>query len=624
LSYHENNKRNLGRAWQYRRRHRERIDITHFVPSAATRDQENHQKTKVLGVTITNDGVLFGCNHCDFKGGKKLGNGNDSGRNYGRARPREVTVAEFPYYDESGKTLFVVERRHYQNSDGSFVLDNGKPKKTHKQKRPDPNKPGRYIWNTQGVRVVPYRLPHVLEAIGHDHPVLIPEGERKVDLLLSWHIAATCNAGGAGKWKPEHSQFLRGADVVLLPDNDNAGWQHIHQVATSLLGIAKRIRVLVLPHTKAKGDIVDWAAAGGTREQLDALIDAAKDWQPPSGEVSEEEKARAKAREDELLDALAKTQGLDYDRQKKVVAKELGVSIGALNTEVKARREDMKAAPLWGHWITPPWPEVCDGDSLLRDIIRRIKRHVIISDDNALAIALWIMMSWVHDEIAVHSPILNINSAEPESGKSTTIMLMAFLMPKCIACVEITEAAIYRAIKKWSPSFCFDEFDDVLRSGDKDKTALRSVINSGHTKGQGVLKCVGDDHTPEFFETFAPKAIGMVGRKLPPATLSRCIFIELHRRKKDEDTDEFNHKDDNELTDLRSRLRRWSMDNQDALQNATPSMPEELHNRRANKVALLMVHRWMQQIDLRKTSKNRLGGAIYFFVSFDWRAAGQI
>ncbi len=49
---------------------------------------------------------------------------------------------------------------------------------------------------------------------------------------------------------------------------------------------------------------------------------------------------------------------------------------------------------------------------------RRIQRHVVISDDDALAIALWIMMSWVHDEIATHSPILNINSAEPESGKS--------------------------------------------------------------------------------------------------------------------------------------------------------------------------------------------------------------
>ena len=193
---------------------------------------------------------------------------------------------------------------------------------------------------------------------------------------------------------------------------------------------------------------------------------------------------------------------------------------------------------------------------------------------------LWLMLSWVHDEIATHSPILNINSAEPESGKSTTMGLIAFLMPKCIASVEVSEAAMYRAIERWAPSFCFDEFDSIL--ADDDKAALRSIINSGHTRGQGVLRCIGDDNTPQLFSTFAPKAIGMCGRKLPPATLSRCIFVELRRRKKDETIERFKHQDDGELADLRRRLCRWAMDNDDVLRNATPSMPDELKNRRAD------------------------------------------
>jgi hypothetical protein len=76
------------------------------------------------------------------------------------------------------------------------------------------------------------------------------------------------------------------------------------------------------------------------------------------------------------------------------------------------------------------------------------------------------MMAWVHDAIATHSPILNITSAEPESGKSTTMGLIAFLMPKGIASVEVSEAALYRAIQRWSPSFCFDEFDSILADDD--------------------------------------------------------------------------------------------------------------------------------------------------------------
>lgn len=53
------------------------------------------------------------------------------------------------------------------------------------------------------------------------------------------------------------------------------------------------------------------------------------------------------------------------------------------------------------------------------------------------------------------------------------------------ACVSIScwswpgraasEAAIYRAIKRWQPSFAIHEFDSVLASD--DKAALRSVIN---------------------------------------------------------------------------------------------------------------------------------------------------
>lgn len=194
----------------------------------------------------------------------------------------------------------------------------------------------------------------------------------------------------------------------------------------------------------------------------------------------------------------------------------------------------------------------------------------------ALVIALWIMLSWVHDEIATHSPILNINSPEPESGKTTTIGVISFLMPRCIVSVDASEAAIFRAIKRWQPSFAIDEFDTVLAD---PKNPLRSVIDSGHTRGQGVLRCIGDDNVPELFPTFAPKAIGMIGRRLPPTTLSRCIFVELRRRRKDEAFEKFKHVDDAGLADLRCRLFRWSIDNQDTLRNAKPSMPDELQNR---------------------------------------------
>src|SRR5262249_21666238 len=151
------------------------------------------------------------------------------------------------YHEETGNVVSAQERVEYQNPDGTFVLKDGKRKKKFIQKRPDPDRPGKWIKKITDdngnpvVPIVPYRLPQLIEAIANNRPVLVVEGEAKADLLANWDLAATCNAGGAKKWKAEHAAFLKGADVILVPDNDNVGWQHIYTVGASLIGIAKRI-----------------------------------------------------------------------------------------------------------------------------------------------------------------------------------------------------------------------------------------------------------------------------------------------------------------------------------------------------------------------------------------------
>ena len=204
-----------------------------------------------------------------------------NGKDHIGAQPEKVVAARFDYSDEAGNVLFQVERVEYQNADGTFAFKDGKRKKTFRQRRPDPARPGEWLWNVEGVPAVPYRLPELIEAIAAEHPVLIVEGERKADLLWSWNVPATCCAGGAKKWRVEHSEHLRGADVVTVPDNDTIGREHVAAIATSLQDIAASVRVLDLPGLPPKGDIVDWAAAGGTVEQLhDLIAHQAKPWSP--------------------------------------------------------------------------------------------------------------------------------------------------------------------------------------------------------------------------------------------------------------------------------------------------------------------------------------------------------
>jgi hypothetical protein len=83
-----------------------------------------------------------------------MGNGKDE-----QAAEIPVYVARFIYDDEGGNPLFAVARYEFKNADGSFVLKaDGKRKKTFRQYRPDPDRPGKWLKGVNGVRVVLYRL----------------------------------------------------------------------------------------------------------------------------------------------------------------------------------------------------------------------------------------------------------------------------------------------------------------------------------------------------------------------------------------------------------------------------------------------------------------------------------
>ncbi len=172
-------------------------------------------------------------------------------------------VAAYPYHDEAGDLLFEVVRLE---------------PKTFRQRRPDGL--GGFTWKLNGVRHVPYHLPEILEALAHDRTVYIAEGEKDVDRLWALGIPATCNSGGAGKWRDDFAVFFEGADVVILPDNDDAGRDHADKVARSLQSVASRVRVLALPDLPRKGDVSDWLAACGTVETLNSLAISAPTWRP--------------------------------------------------------------------------------------------------------------------------------------------------------------------------------------------------------------------------------------------------------------------------------------------------------------------------------------------------------
>lgn len=191
---------------------------------------------------------------------------------------REIE-ATYDYRDADGALVMEVVRYLFRLPDGSYEkTKDGKRKKLHLQRRPDVN--GGWIWKMEGVRLVPYRLPELIEAIADDRPVYVVEGEKKADALAKIGLAATCNPAGAGKWPAHFAEFFAGARVIILPDNDEPGRKHADQVAANIADVAASVMVLELPDLPPKGDVVDWLAEGGTAAELAELAATARVWAP--------------------------------------------------------------------------------------------------------------------------------------------------------------------------------------------------------------------------------------------------------------------------------------------------------------------------------------------------------
>lgn len=179
--------------------------------------------------------------------------------------------------DESGQLLFQALR--YAPRD-------------FKQRRPVGK--GGWTWNLKGVRRVLNRLPELLAA-DPGATVFVSEGEKDVDRLVREGLLATTNPQGAGKWRAEFAEFLRGREVVILPDNDQPGRAHAEAVARSLQGVAASVKALELPNLPDKGDVSDWLDAGGDAQALGAMAAALPEWTAPAvtGAVAKQGQAKA-------------------------------------------------------------------------------------------------------------------------------------------------------------------------------------------------------------------------------------------------------------------------------------------------------------------------------------------
>jgi putative DNA primase/helicase len=176
------------------------------------------------------------------------------------------------------------------------------------------------------------------------------------------------------------------------------------------------------------------------------------------------------------------------------------------------------------------------------------------------------------------------------------------LVPKPLSAANVTPATTFRAIERWHPTMLIDEMDTFL----DDKSELRGVLNSGHTRSQAyVLRCVGDDLIPKQFSTWSPKAFAHIG-KTHPTLEDRSIRIGLKRKLKGEKVEHL-PRDPNAYDDLRQQCARFAADYMSSLCKAEPDLPDINDRARDNWEPLIAIAdacseewgRWAREVAVR-------------------------
>jgi hypothetical protein len=246
------------------------------------------------------------------------------------------------------------------------------------------------------------------------------------------------------------------------------------------------------------------------------------------------------------------------------LAARLGADLGDLRDEfaIFAGLADEKEA------ACEPWPEPVDTRKLINDIMAKLRRYVVVNDDIAIATTLWGMMTWIHNDLAVHSPLLVFHSSTENSGKTTICGVLKYLAPSWKSAAEMTGPTLFRIVDYFRPMLVIEEADELLTR----RKDLMHIINSGWTRGTKIPRIVkGKIHE---FDPFCPKVINGKRLKLDSTTASRSIICRMVPRLASEKVEKFHQVDDDDFQTLRLQLERWSKDNLDTLRNAEPVMPD--------------------------------------------------
>ncbi len=230
-------------------------------------------------------------------------------------------------------------------------------------------------------------------------------------------------------------------------------------------------------------------------------------------------------------------------------------------------------------------------EELLNDVRAFVTKYVWFSSDyHAVVVALWIAHTWTVNAFYT-TPRLILDSAEPGSGKTRVLELLALLCHSAKLTLSTTTAALYRRIAaaadddRSPPTVLQDESDAIFGKSTNPQTEdLRALYNAGYKRGATVDRCEGDAKNMRVreFPVFAPVALAGLAGKMPDTITTRAVTLHMRRRRPGDYVAEYRERDAKlHATPLSDRLELWASQTNDELANARPAMPDGVRDRAA-------------------------------------------
>jgi hypothetical protein len=294
--------------------------------------------------------------------------------------------------------------------------------------------------------------------------------------------------------------------------------------------------------------------------------------------------SQTKAQVDAEVARLAQLSTLDYELERRQVARKLGLRTGKLDDEVELERARQRAK----RKVPPPNPTqpAPNGDAVLGRTRDYLKKYVAYPNPYALD---------AHTLLVAHTHLLEAFDSTPRgaflspfpgSGKTRALEVTGPLVCRLVSTVNPSANYLFRKAgdPEGPPTVLFDEIDTFFGAKAREHEEHRGFINAGHRKGATYGRCrvVGNSVETEDSPVYAAVMMAGLGW-LPDTILSRSVVIRMQKRLESEKVAQFRGRTSiPEGKAIGEQLAAWAQSVFDDAAAARPEMPEGVEDRAAD------------------------------------------